>query len=80
MKANFMGSLHGPKECPYELWTGKHPDLIKLPMIPFGSVVMAHVPKDLQTPSGPKSVRTYAVGTAPGHQGGLRLFNPLTKR
>ena len=80
MKANFMGSLHGPKECPYELWTGKHPDLIKLPMIPFGSVVMAHVPKDLQTTSGPKSIRTYAVGTALGHQGGLRLFNPLTKR
>ena len=80
MKANFMGSLHGPKECPYELWTGKHPDLIKLPMIPFGSVVMAHVPKHLQTTSGPKSIRTYAVGTALGHQGGLRLFNPLTKR
>ena len=80
MKANFMGSLHGPKECPYQLWTGKTPDLIKLPMIPFGSVVMAHVPVAQQTTSGPKSIRTYAVGTALGHQGGLRLFNPITKR
>ena len=80
MKANFMGSLHGPKECPYELWTGKHPDILKLPMIPFGSVVMAHIPLDQPTTNGPKSIKTYAVGTALGHQGGLRQFNPRTKR
>ena len=41
MKANFMGSVHGPCQCPYELWTGKHPDLITLPTIPFGSVRIA---------------------------------------
>ena len=80
MKANFMGSVHGPPQCPYELWTGKHPDLIKLPMIPFGSVVMAHVPVDQQTVETGRSVLHYAVGTSLGHRGGLRLFNPKTKR
>ena len=49
-------------------------------MIPFGSIVMAHIPLDQQTTNGPKSIKTYAVGTALGHLGGLRLFNPLTKR
>ena len=80
MKSNMMGSVHGPKESPYELWTGKHPDLLKLPMIPFGSVVMAHVPLDQQTTDGPRSIKHYAVGTALGHLGGLQLFNPETKR
>ena len=49
MKSNMMGSVHRPKESPYELWTGKHPDLLKLPMTPLGSVVMAHVQLDQQT-------------------------------
>ena len=34
-------TVHGPCQCPYELWTGKHPDLITLPTIPFGSVRIA---------------------------------------
>ena len=80
MKANMMGSVHGPTVCPYELWHGRKPDLLKLPMIPFGSVVMAHVPLDQQTTDGPRSILHYAVGTSLGHRGGLRLFNPKTKR
>ena len=79
-KANLMGSVHGPSTCPYELWTGKKPDLLTLPMIPFGSVVMAHVPLTQQAVGSPKSILHYAVGTAMGHQGELRLFNPATKR
>ena len=31
MKANMMGSVHGPAQSPYELWTGRKPDLVKLP-------------------------------------------------
>ena len=80
VKANPMSSVHGPTQCPYEHWTGKHPDVLILPMIPFGSVVMAHVPLDQQTTDGPHSTLHYTVGTSLGHQGGLRLFNPATKR
>ena len=40
MKSNMMGSVHGPAACPFELWYGRKPDLLKLPMIPFGSVVI----------------------------------------
>ena len=31
-KANLMGSVHGPAACPYELWSGKKPDLLTFPM------------------------------------------------
>ena len=41
---------------------------------------MAHVPLAQQVTGGPKSILHYAVGTALGHLGGLRLFNPTTKR
>ena len=49
-------------------------------MIQFGSAAMAHVPLAQQVTGGPKSNIHYAVGTALGHQGGLRLFNSATKR
>ena len=79
-KANLMGSVHGPTQSPYELWTGQKPDLDKFPMIPFGSVVMAHVPLKQQEVGSPKAILHYAVGTSMGHRGGMRLWNPKTKR
>ena len=54
----------------FQLWTGWKPDLLKLPMNPCGSVVMAHVLLDLHTTDGPWSILHPAVGTAVGHQGG----------
>ena len=75
MMANYMDSVHGPAQCPYELRTGKKPDLLKIPVIPFDSVVMAHIPLDQQTTDGPCSILHYAVGTALGHLSGLILFN-----
>ena len=80
MKSNMMGSVHGSTSCPYELWYGVKPDLVHFPMVPFGSVVMAHIPVDQQTVETGRSILHYAVGTSMGHRGGLRLFNPKTKR
>ena len=80
-KANLIGSFHGFTACPYKLWTGEEPDLLTLPMIPFGSVVMAHVPSTQQSIGRSKSIFHNAVGTAMWHnKGGLRLFNPKTKK
>ena len=78
MKANLLGSIHSCRVSPHELWYGKKPDLLTLPMIPFGSVVMAHVPIAQQTNDGPRSILHYSVGTSILHQGGLKLFNPKT--
>ena len=79
MKCNMIGSVHGPTACPYELWYGRKPDLLKLPMIPFGSAVMAHIPVAQQTVETGRSTLHYAVGTAQDHQDGLLLLNPKTK-
>ena len=54
-----------------------------MPMIPFGSIVMAHVPLKQQDTHGDRAILNYAVGTALRHKGakgGLILFNPLAKR
>ena len=79
-KANLIGSIHGPLICPYEAWNHTKPDLQLLPMLPFGSIVMAHIPLAQQTALGPRSILHYSVGTSELHLGGLQLFNPLTKR
>ena len=80
MKSIFLSSMHSCRVSPHELWYGKKPDLLTLPMIPFGSVVMAHVPVTQQTNDGPRSIIHYSVGTSLLHQGDLNLFNPKAKR
>ena len=79
MKANIVGSLQSSRS-PYELWTGKTIDMLQTPMLPFGAIVMAHIPLVLQESLGPRSVKTYAIGISLQHDGGLLLFNPSTKR
>jgi hypothetical protein len=49
-------------------------------MLPFGSIVMAHVPVHLQSTLHPKSIRMIAVGSSLIHQGGILLYNPLTNK
>ena len=45
MQHNFIGSIHAePPISPYEQWYNEKPDLQKYPMLPFGSIVMAHIP------------------------------------
>ena len=63
---------------PYMLWFGKTVDVLAIPIVPFGSVVMGHIPLDLQTKSGHRSTLTYCVGSATDYKGGLLLFNPVT--
>ena len=41
---------------------------------------MAHVLLDQRATDGPRSILHHTVGTAVGHQGGLRLFKPKAKR
>ena len=65
---------------PWEKWHGEKPDLNRYPVVPFGTVVMAHIPVSLQHTLGPKAEKTYCIGTATDHRGGLKLFNPVTKR
>ena len=55
---------------PYQLWH-EIPDPLNLelfPMLPFGSIVMAHVPLHLQSIFHSKSIRMIAFGSSLIHQ------------
>jgi len=80
MKSNILPTILRPTTTPYELWHGSKLDLKVTPMLPFGSVVMAHIPLALQRSLGPRSVETFVVGCSLAHVGGLLLYNPTTKR
>ena len=80
IKSNFMGSVHSNQRSPHELWTGEKPDLNKSPLIPFGSIVMAHIPLALQNVESGRSKMTYCIGTSLVHNQGLILWNPETKK
>ena len=81
MKSNILPMINS-FQTPYQLWN-ESPDPIDLkllPMLPFGSIVMAHVPVHLQSTLHPKSIRMIAVGSSLMHQGGILLYNPLTNK
>ena len=79
-KINLHPRLSHPTTTPYETWHGRKMDLKSTPLIPFGTMVQAHVPLSLQTALSGRSFPTYAVGTCPNHRGGILLFNPRTMR
>ena len=81
MKSNLLPMLT-TTTTPYQLWTNSTDpiNLDLLPMIPFGTIVMAHVPVHLQSTLHPKSIRMIAVGSSLIHQGGILLYNPLTNK
>ena len=79
LKWNIFSSEESPDISPYEEWYGFKFNLIDNPIIPFGSIVMAHIPLDQQTTLGDRAVKTYYVGIANGYKGGIQLYNPVTK-
>ena len=56
-KSNILVTSSRPDISPYELWYNKKLDFTKLPMLPFGSVVMAHIPLHNQFALGHRSVK-----------------------
>eukprot|EP01035_Chromulina_nebulosa_P025306 gene25306-33026_t len=80
LKSNILVTSSRPDISPYELWYNTKLDFNNIPMLPFGSIVMAHIPVALQASLGYKSFKTVAIGTAITHRQGLLLYNPITKR
>ena len=72
-----MPDSEDPTTSPYIRWHGKTVDMHETPMLPFGTRVRAHIPLTLQTALSGRSFLTEFVGLAPGHRGGLRLYNLL---
>ena len=81
MKSNLLPMINNANS-PYQLWNNSSDpiNLDMFKMVPFGSIVMAHVSVYLQSTLHPKSIRMIAVGSTLLHQGGILLNNPLTNR
>ncbi len=64
--------IHMPT-TPYQLWneTIDPINLDLFPMLPFGSIVIAHGPVHLQSTLHPKRIRMIAVGSSLIHQGSI---------
>ncbi|KAG7307913.1 hypothetical protein JYU34_006528 [Plutella xylostella] len=67
----------GLQKTPYELWSGRKPDLSHLRV--FGSTAMAHVPKEKRLKWDKKAEKYILLGYAENTKG-YRLYNPVTKR
>jgi hypothetical protein len=79
-KLNIQPCVHNPLTSPYSLWYGHPYDMSVHPMLPFGTLVMAHLPLELQHALSGRSFETFYVRSAHEHKNGLLLFNPVTKR
>ena len=80
MKWNIFSSRESPDISPYETWFGYRYNMHDNPLIPFGSIVKAHIPLNLQTTMSGRSIDTHYVGFAPSYKGGIQVYNPKTKR
>lgn len=63
------------KKTPYELWTGRKPNVKKLKI--FGSAAFLHIPKELRSKLDPKCKKLYHVGYTVN---GYRLWDEKKKK
>lgn len=79
-KLNMLPHAALDGQSPQHLWSGHTYDLRNTPLLPFGTVVLAHYPVETQHALGGRAFETFSVGIAPGYKGGILLFNPETKK
>ena len=79
-KHNMMPSRLNPTTSPQILWDGHKIDLKESPILPFGCVVLGHIPLPLQTALSGRAFEAICVGRADGYRGGVKLYNTATGR
>ena len=72
-KSNIQSKLRLNGKSSYTLWYGNPPDMLHHHILPFGTIVMAHIPLLLQTKFSGAAILTYYFGCSPDHHGGLLL-------
>ena len=65
---------------PYRHWHGYDFDILKYPIIPFGSIMAAHIPLAKQHALSGRSSPGIVVGFSTFHTHSLRIWDPKTKR
>jgi hypothetical protein len=67
-------------KTPYECWKGNKFDMIRHPLMAFGTTVYAHVKVEDQRNMDNRAVKTTYVGCAINHVECVQLYNPKSKR
>ena len=76
---DMLPKAHLGNKSPDSLWfKNKKPDLLHMPMFPFGTPIMSHIPVQLQTALSGNSFITYFIGVTQGHNQAIRVRNPAT--
>ena len=79
-KLNLMPAACNNDVVPFTFWEQRVFNITNTPTLPFGTIVMAHIPEQLQHALSGRSFVTISIGCAPGYKGGILLYNPTTKR
>jgi hypothetical protein len=66
-------------QSPYFIYYQKPYDFKVNPMFPFGSVIMGHIPLELQHAMSGRANEMYFEGIAHDYNNGIKLYNPETK-
>jgi len=77
---NHLPSARNPTSTPALRWGGTAIDLHKTPLFPFGTLVVAHIPLDLQTANSGRGFPAYFLGRAPGYDDAVLLYNTVSNR
>jgi hypothetical protein len=77
---NTVPTSRHPNSSPYVLYDKFTLDVRKTPILPYGTMVVAHYPLEHQTIRTGRGFPAVVVGRAPDHTGGIRLLNPRTNR
>jgi len=66
-------------QSPYQVYYNRPYDFKVNPMFPFGSIVMGHIPLDLQHAMSGRANEMFFEGIAHDYNNGIKLYNPETK-
>ena len=77
---NSLPTARHPTQSPYQLFDGFTPNFKVTPRLPYGTTVVAQYPLALQTIRTGRGFEAVVIGRADDHIGGIKLFNPLTKK
>jgi hypothetical protein len=77
---NCSPTPHNPPSSPYQLYDKSQPDAMHTPFLPWGTIVVGHIPVALQTAQSGRGCQYIYVGRCPDNCSAIQLFNPRTKR
>ena len=74
-----LPTVHHPNSSPYLMYDHFTVDAIKTPILPFKSIVIAHIPNEKQSTTSGRGFEAMVVGRQSASTGGIQLFNLKTK-